>query len=1028
MPALLTIVFTDVVDSSATKRDTSLGRDARERDHTYLEKVQSPHFSLIRECSKAHQGREVSTMGDAFYLTFDDPVEAVRCAVDIQRRLTSHPIETPRGPLRLRIGIHSGYPELFETTYHGTDVDKAARVEAMATAQQILLSSTTHELVAQMTDVKFIRKGEFVLKGVDRVVLWEAAWDGARPRPTAVPPLDIQRRSKRRRIMSAALALILVLGGAAGYRYYVTRQAEQMARALHGSVKGRRSVAVLGFKNLGHPEAAWLSTALAEELTTELAAGEQLRTIPGENVAQMKINLSLPDAESYAPETLTRVRSQLAADDLVLGSYLDLGSESGGRLRLDTCIQDTISRETVCKVAETGTEANLFDLVSKTGDELRRYLGTSEVTPADVGAVRASTPPDPKAARLYSDGLKRLRVFDALGARDTLQKAVAAAPNYPMSHSALAEAWSTLGYDAKATEESRKAFELSTNLSRPDRLWIEAEYRLHNKEPQKAIDIYRSLFDVFPDNIEYGLSLANATRRHGRAKDSLSAVEALRRLAPPAGDDPRIDLAEAEASAVLADFHREQQAAEKARAKAEAQGSILLVARAQMEEGRAFEDLGEPRNSIPLFREAKEKYSRVGDRGQVAQALLNLANQLEMGGDYGNAEHACEESLAIRRAIGNQRGVAQSLNEIAIILRHEGALPRAREILEEARQINRERGDRQAESQVIGNMGNVMDDQGDIVSAKKAYEDSLAISQDIGDRLGQAISLDNIGNELTALGQTAEARKKYEESRNMSIELGIKALTTDVDLVYGNLLFQTGDISAARKKYDEALPLAVKMGEQSFIAAAHAASGELLAAGGDLSAAEKEYETAIAIFTKEGSKASVAQTQISFAKLRIEQGDAAKAFDLATQALHEFETEKSGRREEGAHLVLARALSASGNVVAAQKEMHYANELSRENQDRRQELDSQITGAIVAAKNPINATAAAKTLAKTVFEAKKLGFVAYEFDARLALGEIEMQLKNPNAGAHLKQLQTDATAKGFALVAGKAASIKEEFH
>ena len=108
MPSLLTIVFTDVVDSSATKRDASLGRDSRERDHSYLEQVQSPHFSLIRECSKAHQGREVNTMGDAFYLTFEDPVDAVRCAVDIQRRLSSHPIETPRGPLRLRIGIHSG--------------------------------------------------------------------------------------------------------------------------------------------------------------------------------------------------------------------------------------------------------------------------------------------------------------------------------------------------------------------------------------------------------------------------------------------------------------------------------------------------------------------------------------------------------------------------------------------------------------------------------------------------------------------------------------------------------------------------------------------------------------------------------------------------------------------------------------------------------------------------------------------------------------------------------------------------------
>ena len=111
---LLTIVFTDVVESSATKGDVSLGRDTGERDRAYLEGIQTRHFSLIRECCRSHGGHEVSTMGDSFCLTFDLPVEAVRCAADIQKRLATAPIETPRGPLRLRIGIHSGFPEPFE--------------------------------------------------------------------------------------------------------------------------------------------------------------------------------------------------------------------------------------------------------------------------------------------------------------------------------------------------------------------------------------------------------------------------------------------------------------------------------------------------------------------------------------------------------------------------------------------------------------------------------------------------------------------------------------------------------------------------------------------------------------------------------------------------------------------------------------------------------------------------------------------------------------------------------------------------
>lgn len=58
----------------------------------------------------------MNAMGGAFYLALDDPVEAVRCATSIQKQLTADAIETPRGPLRLRISIHCGYPESFEGT------------------------------------------------------------------------------------------------------------------------------------------------------------------------------------------------------------------------------------------------------------------------------------------------------------------------------------------------------------------------------------------------------------------------------------------------------------------------------------------------------------------------------------------------------------------------------------------------------------------------------------------------------------------------------------------------------------------------------------------------------------------------------------------------------------------------------------------------------------------------------------------------------------------------------------------------
>src|SRR5205085_1617456 len=75
------------------------------------------------------------------------------------------------------------------------------------------------------------------------------------------------------------------------------------------SIKMRRSVAVVGFKNLsGRGDAAWLSTALADMLTTELAAGGQLRIVSGENIARAKSDLLLSDTDSYAADTLLRLR------------------------------------------------------------------------------------------------------------------------------------------------------------------------------------------------------------------------------------------------------------------------------------------------------------------------------------------------------------------------------------------------------------------------------------------------------------------------------------------------------------------------------------------------------------------------------------------------------------------------------------------------------------------------------------------------------------------------------------------------
>ena len=101
-----------------------------------------------------------------------------------------------------------------------------------------------------------------------------------------VTPVSASAGTKIRPAAVLAGVILLLLVGALSYLYLHGRPPREIA---HKPMSRRRTVAVLNFKNsTSRPEAAWLSTAIPEMLTTELAAGEKLHTITGEEVAQMR--------------------------------------------------------------------------------------------------------------------------------------------------------------------------------------------------------------------------------------------------------------------------------------------------------------------------------------------------------------------------------------------------------------------------------------------------------------------------------------------------------------------------------------------------------------------------------------------------------------------------------------------------------------------------------------------------------------------------------------------------------------------
>lgn len=568
-------------------------------------------------------------------------------------------------------------------------------------------------------------------------------------------------------------------------------------------IGARTSVAVLGFRNLsGNSQEAWLSTALSDWLMTELSAGDQLRIIPAETVARMRMELSLPDVDTFGRDSLVRIRKNLGTDYVVAGSYATFPGKSDGsgdQMTLDLLLQDARDGETVLAISESGAQSRLSEIVAKAGEELRAKLGAGAITTEQAAQVATALPSQPQAARLYWEGLARLRVFDALTARDLFSKAVAADPNFALAHSELANAWAQLGYAEDARTEAKKAFGLSGNLPREQRLLVEARYREASGDWAKAIEIYRALFEFFPDNLDYGLALAADQVNAGNAREAADTVAALRNLPLSLSDDPRIDLASDHASEALGDFKADETDTQRAAEKARASGASLLLARALLDQAWAAENLGQLDQVGGLVEEAKHIYDAAHDRKGAADAITVEAIALQMKGDYLGAKTGYEESLALYREQGIELDIANESDNIADILLGLGDVNGARAKYESALAIYRRIGHADGVPLAENGLGDVFLTVGDHPGAKKMYQDSLRVCQEIGDRSKAAVALSGLGRVYRIEGDLAAAQKSEEQGIAVFEQIGDTTHGMESRLQLAQILLDEGKIRAAQQ-------------------------------------------------------------------------------------------------------------------------------------------------------------------------------------------------------------------------------------
>jgi class 3 adenylate cyclase len=130
---LKTFMFTDIVGS--TNLVEALGDEA-------WDTLLRWHDATLREVFTSHEGREISTTGDGFFVSFDSPEQAIAAAIAIQRRLADHRAQAGFAPA-VRIGLHASESTQVAGDYRGKGVHEASRIAGLAGGGEIMASVGT---------------------------------------------------------------------------------------------------------------------------------------------------------------------------------------------------------------------------------------------------------------------------------------------------------------------------------------------------------------------------------------------------------------------------------------------------------------------------------------------------------------------------------------------------------------------------------------------------------------------------------------------------------------------------------------------------------------------------------------------------------------------------------------------------------------------------------------------------------------------------------------------------------------------
>jgi predicted ATPase/class 3 adenylate cyclase len=780
----VTFLFTDIEGSTRLW----------ERDGARMSQALAAHDALARRAVESRRGTVVKMTGDGLYAIFDDALDALAAALELQRALVDTNA-TNGVELRVRCALHAGAVERRDDDYFGSPVNRAARIMSAAHGGQVLLSQAVVDRVrhtlpppVSLRDLGNVRlkdlaTPEHVYQLVDpRLRLDFPPLRSLEGTPNNLPqqPTSFIGRDSELGDLAALLAKsrILTLTGAGGCGK--TRLALQLAAdALEQFSDGVWMIELAALSSAGF---------VAQTVAKTLGLKEEADRAPSETVADYladKCSLLMLDNCEHLLDACASLADAIVrrcANVKILATSreaLGIGGEQAYRVP-SLSLPDPNEPQTPESVAQCESVRLFVDRAAL----VRAGFGVTAENAATLASICSRLDGIPLAIELAAARARSLSVEEIeskLNQRFRLLTGGSrtALPRQQTLRSLIDWSYDLLGDSAKLLLQRLSVFAGGWLLEAAESICAGATLA-----PSEILDLLTSLSDK---------SLVAADPNDANSRFRM--VETVRQYA-------KERLLESGGGDIVRDRHLDYYLALAEKAEPELVGArqvdwLRILAHEHDNLRSALEwSLGQAQSSMGLrlcgalqrfwmtrghVSEGREWCSRVlsapgsSPRSATRAKTLNGAGLLAYHQlDYAAARAYHEDALAIRRELGDRKGEAASLNNIGIVALDQGDTASARAMHEQSLQIAREIGNRNGMARSLGNLSMVAMEQRDFAAARPLAEECLAILRELADRGGIAIGLHTLAGIAFNQSDLASAGTLLRESLTMLRELGDK--------------------------------------------------------------------------------------------------------------------------------------------------------------------------------------------------------------------------------------------------------------